>query len=55
MVLIEYSVEWTHRHKSGVRIKKVRLDLLTGSSDADSHEMGRSMYDCHYEYYDNED
>ncbi|CAG8844813.1 26854_t:CDS:1, partial [Gigaspora margarita] len=38
-VITVYSAEWIYPHKSGVRIKKVRLDLLTGSGDADGHEI----------------
>ncbi|CAG8600337.1 1602_t:CDS:1, partial [Gigaspora rosea] len=39
LVITIYSAEWTYPHKSGVRIRKVRLDLLTGSSGVDSHEI----------------
>ncbi|RIB24547.1 kinase-like domain-containing protein [Gigaspora rosea] len=39
VAIIVCSAEWTYPHKSGVRIRKVRLDLLTGFADADSHEI----------------
>ncbi|CAG8691490.1 40065_t:CDS:2, partial [Gigaspora margarita] len=48
MDIIKYSAEWTYPHKSGVRIRKVRLDLLTGSVDADR----RTMYDYYQEHCD---
>ncbi|CAG8478897.1 14554_t:CDS:2 [Gigaspora margarita] len=48
VVIIVNSAEWTYPHKSGVRIRKVRLDLLTGFADADSHEilLNEELYDC---------
>ncbi|CAG8665315.1 12694_t:CDS:2, partial [Gigaspora rosea] len=33
-VITVYSAEWVCPHKSGVRIRKVKLDQLTGSVDA---------------------
>ncbi|KAF0547894.1 HCP-like protein [Gigaspora margarita] len=38
ITVIRYSAEWTYPHNSGVRIRKVRSDQLTGSVDADSLE-----------------
>ncbi|CAG8801032.1 23796_t:CDS:2, partial [Dentiscutata erythropus] len=34
-----YSAEWTYPYKSGVRTRKVRLNLLTESAEADSLEL----------------
>ncbi|CAG8821503.1 21854_t:CDS:2, partial [Gigaspora margarita] len=50
LVTTYYSAEWTYPHKSGVRIRKVRLDLLTGSVDADR----KSLTNYCQEHYDNE-
>ncbi|CAG8541976.1 15981_t:CDS:1, partial [Gigaspora margarita] len=36
---IVYSAEWTYPYRLGVGIRKVKLDLVTGSAEADRHEI----------------